>query len=156
MIGYHSGYAIDKILFSYFQAKIKTIKLTIAVILGYILCSAPFIVAQIWGVFGTIPQILGKTTQLICDQMFKISPNLMGFVSSHRHIGSDTKIFHKRRQQVVSYIRFYPVITGIDSRSYKIITLFYCDSWTFIQQKKIFMALFPTSCSPCTITLQRE
>ena len=57
--------------FHIFQAKIKTIKLTIAVILGYILCSAPFIVAQIWGVFGKIPQILGKTTHIICDQRFK-------------------------------------------------------------------------------------
>ena len=65
--------SIDKIYFHIFQAKIKTIKLTIAVILGYILCSAPFIVAQIWGVFGTIPQILGKTTYIICDQRFKIS-----------------------------------------------------------------------------------
>ena len=35
-----------------FQAKIKTVKLTIAVILGYILCTAPFFVAQLWGVFG--------------------------------------------------------------------------------------------------------
>ena len=33
------------------KAKIKTIKLTMAVILGYIICSAPFCLAQIWSVF---------------------------------------------------------------------------------------------------------
>ena len=33
------------------KAKIKTIKLTMAVILGYIICSAPYCLAQIWSVF---------------------------------------------------------------------------------------------------------
>ena len=55
-----------------FQAKIKTVKLTIAVILGYILCTAPFFVAQLWGVFGTLPEKLSKY-KLLSTNFGKVS-----------------------------------------------------------------------------------
>ena len=41
------------------RAKIKTVKLTVAVIAGYIFCSAPFILVQIMVVFGNPPKAVG-------------------------------------------------------------------------------------------------
>ena len=42
------------------RAKIKTVKLTVAVIATYILCSAPFICAQIMLPFKILPDEIGK------------------------------------------------------------------------------------------------
>mgnify|MGYP001318735381 CR=1 FL=1 len=38
------------------RAKIKTVKLTVAVIMGYILCSAPFVCVQLYAIFGSPSQ----------------------------------------------------------------------------------------------------
>ena len=35
------------------NAKIKTVKLTIVVVVGYLVCSAPFVCVQLYTVFGT-------------------------------------------------------------------------------------------------------
>ncbi|CAB4065607.1 AVPR1A [Lepeophtheirus salmonis] len=42
------------------RAKIKTIKLTVVVIAGYIACSAPFICVQLWVTFGTVTESIRK------------------------------------------------------------------------------------------------
>ena len=55
MIRTHSVQGISK-------AKIKTVKLTVVVILGYIFCSAPFICIQLWATFGrsSLPEYVGE------------------------------------------------------------------------------------------------
>ena len=42
------------------RAKIKTVKLTVAVIMGYILCSAPYVCVQLYAVFGSPSQGMRK------------------------------------------------------------------------------------------------
>ena len=42
------------------KAKIKTVKLTVVVIVGYIVCSAPFICVQLWAALGSPPQDVCK------------------------------------------------------------------------------------------------
>ena len=42
------------------KAKIKTVKLTVAVIMGYILCSAPFVCVQLYAIFGSPSQGMRK------------------------------------------------------------------------------------------------
>ena len=42
------------------RAKIKTVKLTVVVILGYIVCSAPFICVQLWATFGSPSEAVSK------------------------------------------------------------------------------------------------
>ena len=42
------------------RAKIKTVKLTVTVILAYIICSVPFILVQLWAVFGSPPSSVCK------------------------------------------------------------------------------------------------
>ena len=43
------------------RAKIKTVKLTVAVIGLYIICSAPFICVQLWSTYGTVPESVSKS-----------------------------------------------------------------------------------------------
>ena len=45
------------------RAKIKTVKLTVAVIGLYIICSAPFTCVQLWSTYGTVPESVSKSTQ---------------------------------------------------------------------------------------------
>jgi hypothetical protein len=42
------------------RAKIKTVKLTVVVIVGYIVCSAPFICVQLWATFGSPSEAVCK------------------------------------------------------------------------------------------------
>ena len=48
------------------RAKIKTVKLTVAVIAGYVLCSAPFVCVQLYAIFGSPSQGMRK-----CQPYFK-------------------------------------------------------------------------------------
>ena len=48
------------------KAKIKTVKLTVVVIVGYIVCSAPFICVQLWAALGSPPQDVCKHKITIC------------------------------------------------------------------------------------------
>ena len=45
---------------SFSRAKIKTVKLTVAVIGLYLSCSAPFICVQLWSTYGTVPDSVSK------------------------------------------------------------------------------------------------
>lgn len=42
------------------RAKIKTVKLTVVVIVGYIVCSTPFICVQLWATYGTPSPAVSK------------------------------------------------------------------------------------------------
>ena len=42
------------------RAKIKTVKLTVAVIGLYIICSAPYICVQLWSAYETPPEAVSK------------------------------------------------------------------------------------------------
>jgi hypothetical protein len=47
------------------RAKIKTVKLTVVVIAGYVACSTPFICAQLWSTWGDPSQALSKYYAII-------------------------------------------------------------------------------------------
>ena len=42
------------------NAKIKTVKLTVVVVVGYLVCSAPFVFVQLYTVWGNPPSKLRK------------------------------------------------------------------------------------------------
>ena len=69
------------------RAKIKTVKLTVAVIAGYILCSAPFVCVQLYAIFGSPSQGMRKSLIYSVQNAFK-SPSWKPFVSltSHKDI----------------------------------------------------------------------
>ena len=46
---------------SFSRAKIKTVKLTVAVIGLYIICSAPYICVQLWSAYETPPEAVSKS-----------------------------------------------------------------------------------------------
>ncbi len=54
------------------RAKIKTIKLTVVVIAGYILCSTPFICVQLYSVYGNPSKVISKISGRIKDAAFKL------------------------------------------------------------------------------------
>ena len=70
------------------RAKIKTVKLTIVVILGYIVCSAPFICVQMWATFGSPSESVCKfsTVLLVKNVRGQFAAFLAFKATDQRHI----------------------------------------------------------------------